>query len=69
MPQGSPKDLDIFWKRLLFFSFFLFPPGSFSGFFSWGGFSWSCGWEGVVAASHYWFFTIVAFIFTIIYVF
>ena len=66
VPQGSPKDLDIFWKRLLFFSFFLFPPGSFSGFFSRGSSSWSRGCKGVVAASHYWFFTRVAFIFTIL---
>ena len=52
VPQGSPKDLDIFWKRLLFFSFFLFPPGSFLGFFSWGVFL------GVVAGRGVWLLVI-----------
>ena len=50
---------------LFFLSFSLW---FFLGGFSRGGFSWSHGCEGVVAASQYWFFTLVTFISIILFV-
>ena len=45
---GSPRGLDLCWKRLLFFSFFLFPFGFFSGGFLGEGFL------GVMAVRGWW---------------